>query len=472
LGGSNEEWGSLASDEQRAAWDRFDRIPEPGENPALDNFLAAKHLDHGAILRVGARLAKPTVLAFAFEGGIKYRDVVTGRRDAFLGSTFRSLKIIPAQEQPADTMILCEGETDAARLTMLYPETDVGVMPAGAKAWFASYTVQVEHYKRLLVGLDNDEAGAAGYEKIRAALPHAVRFCPPAPATDWCDLDSEPPALPDVPDRTAVLVPAADLLQLNVPEHPSWLDCAVLPLNGTAIIHGTYKSYKTWIALAMAAALAQGEAWALFESVEEPVKVAYINFEVPWAYYRERVALFAANAAEPDLFGANFLSYEPLSRPRLVAGNTDSEDRMIENLMQAEVSIAFIDPVRRAMGYADMNAENEVRRMLHFMERLTRHNITAVAMHHDNKAADKTGGGDPSGMTGSGAWAGDVDSIISISRPPGQERESSKRNVRFLLRNAPSPSARGFELHESGRVLWTPEAWYEDTDDDEELPGL
>lgn len=469
---SNEEWGFLQDDGQREAWDGYARIPEPGQNRPLDSFLVGKRLDHAALVRLGARLSAPNILAFAFDGGIKYRDVVTGMKWSLTGSTFRHLKIIPARQQPTDTAIICEGETDAARLTMLYEAADVAVMPAGATNWQDSYTPQVADYTRLLVGLDSDRAGETGWGKIKAACPHAVRFAPPAPAADWCEMDTAEVPIPDLPDAgesaLAVLVPARELLALQIPESDSWFQDALLPVGGTAMLHGTFKSYKTWIALDMAAALAQGRPWACFENTEEPARVAYVNFEVPWAYYRARVALFASAADEPDLFGENFLSYSPLARPRLTAGDEKSEDTMIQNLLDAEAQVVFLDPVRRAMGYADMNAENEVRRILAFAERMTREGLTVVLLHHDNKASDARGGGDASGMTGSGAWAGDADTIISVSRPSGTERKDPRRNARFLLRNAPSPSGRGFELKGDGHVAWHGNTWAENTDNDDE----
>lgn len=199
MGDSNGAWGVAAehSDELAQVWDSFARLPEPGQSDPLDAFCARKHLDIPALVRIGTRLSAPTVIATMFPGGIRYRDLESGKQWSYLESDFHSLKIVRRAE-PSDRVILAEGQSDAARLTMLYPEVDVAVLPAGAKRFTRAFAQQLVDYRQILVGLDNDEAGEAGAAKIQALLPHAVRFAPPAGAGDWCELVGEPPALPEL----------------------------------------------------------------------------------------------------------------------------------------------------------------------------------------------------------------------------------------------------------------------------------
>jgi hypothetical protein len=199
VGGSNSAWGDLAEhdDELGEVWDGYERLPDAGVNDALDAFLESKRLDHAALVRVGARLAGPTVLAFGFPGGIKYRDMEDGRRWTSAGAEFTKLKIVRSGASRSDTVIVAEGETDGARLTMLF-DCDVAVLPAGAKRFHQSFADQLQPYERVLVGLDNDEAGDVGAAKIAELVPQAVRFAPPG-VNDWCalPLDAEPPELPE-----------------------------------------------------------------------------------------------------------------------------------------------------------------------------------------------------------------------------------------------------------------------------------
>lgn len=473
---SDGSWGELVAQgdsELGDAWDALSRLPDPGENIALDAFCERKNLDIPALMRMGAKLSEHTVLAFAFPGGIKYRDMITDRRWNYYGSEFTRLKIVPNSDVPSDVVIICEGETDGARLTMLF-DVDVAVMPAGARYFPQTYADQVAGYARVLIALDKDKAGDDGAEKISALLPYAERF--PAPGEgDWADV-LEAPALPPEPERqddVPMMVTAEQLLGLEVPEVASWFEHALLPIGGLLILHGWAKSFKTFLALDMLSALAQGQDWACFEPTEEPCKVAVVQYELTWPYYRERIAALSSHAREPELFAANFLSYSPMARPRFRAGNDKEESALLRELTEAGVQVMLLDPIRRATGTVDMNDEAEVRRLLGFFERLNNEGITVIATHHDNKTSAKAGGGDPTGMTGSGAWAGDPDSIVSVELPKGEKlTESTKRNLIFTLRNAPILTPRGMEIRDDGSILYSNEPHGDWGDDSTDAPSI
>jgi hypothetical protein len=201
---SDGAWGALAEHdaELAEAWDGLDRLPEPGDNDVLDAFVASRNINHGALIRAGTRLAGPTVLAFACGTGIKYRSMVANRRWTHAGSEFITMHIARAGAQHSDTVIVAEGETDGARLTMLYPQCDVAVLPGGAKRFTREMAAQVEPYEYVYIATDNDEAGDQGAAKIGEHVAHAVRLRPPTPK-DWCQLGraAEPPPLPDAPAR-------------------------------------------------------------------------------------------------------------------------------------------------------------------------------------------------------------------------------------------------------------------------------
>lgn len=471
-GESNGAWGELVEHDTALGevWDGYARLPDEGENPALDALCERKRITIASLVRQGARLSDYQVLAFAYGAGLKYRDVVTGRRWAYVDSEFTRLKIVRAGPDPSDTVIVVEGETDGARVGLLYPDVDVAIMPAGALHFPQEYANQVTPYARVLIGLDADDAGDQGAAKVAELVPHAVRFRPPA--NDWCETD-EPPPLPDVVAPLPVLVPAGALLELDVPEVASWFEHELLPIGGLAILHGWAKSFKTFQGLDILAALAQGQPWCCFEPTEEPCRVAVIQFELAWAYYRRRVARLLAHAAEPDLLRANFLTFSPLARPRIHAGNTAEEDLVLRELDNAGVQVVLIDPIRRAMGTLDMNAENEVRKMLGFFERLNNIGITVIATHHDNKEGAKAGGGSPVAMTGSGAWAGDPDTVISVELPKGERLDTStRRNLRFTLRNAAPIGPRSFEMRaDDERSVYSLEAWGPDAEPDDAPPA-
>jgi hypothetical protein len=100
MSGSDAEWGELVSHDQALAetWDGFRQLPGPDENVALDAFVERKHLTHGALVRIGARLADDTTLAFAGPGYLKFRDLITGRRWNYAGCEFKQMKIVRAKD--------------------------------------------------------------------------------------------------------------------------------------------------------------------------------------------------------------------------------------------------------------------------------------------------------------------------------------------------------------------------------------
>ncbi len=468
MGESNDAWGDFASHDQELAeiWDSYERLPEAGENVALDSFCERKNVSIRGLMRCSAKLADDTVLAFAIPRGLKFRDIVTDRRWSYAGSDWTKLRIVP-QGEPRDTVIVVEGETDGAWCTENY-DADVAILPAGAEYFPDTYADQLAPYKIVLVGLDNDEAGERGAAAILEAMPNSMRFAPPG--NDWCETTEQPPPLPtELPERVDKLfVPLGELLAMEVPEQASWFENAILPIGGLMILHGWIKGFKSFLSLDLLAAIAQGQDWATFEPTEEPAKVAVFQWEITWSYYRDRAALLHRHAREPQLLAENFLTYTPLTKPRFQIGNHKWEDQVIKDLHEAGIQVALIDPIRRAIGPVDLNSEKEVQPFLAFCEKLNTEGITVVATHHDRKTAGERGGGDPIGMTGSGAFGGNPDTLVSVEIPKGENwKESPLRNLFFVLRSAPPPGPKGFCMMPNSMMQYSTEAYNLREDDDE-----
>jgi AAA domain len=456
MGHSDGEWGDLArhDDELAEVWDGFGQLPDDGVSPSLDAFVERKRITHAALVRLGARMADDHVIAFAFPGGIKFRDLITDRRWAYAGSTWRRMKIVRAGVEPTHAVIVAEGETDAAWLTEHY-SVDVAVLPAGAdpRPHTQAYAEQLSGYDLVLLGQDDDKAGHDGAEQLGEHLPQAVRFTPPA--NDWCATEAAPPLPEARPVESKILVAAGELLDLEPPTLISWFERGLLPVAGQLILHGWAKSFKSFLALDMLAALAQGQDWCCFEPTEEPCRVAVLQYEIPWAYYQQRIRALRAGAREAELFDRNFLTFTPTRRPTFVAGNKAQEDAILTALTQHDVQVFLLDPIRRATGYADINSEAEVRPLLNFYARLQDNGITVVTCHHDGKSGARAGGGNPVDMTGSGAFSGDADTIVSVAVPKGLSIEDPRRNLHFLMRNALSPGPRSMTMSEDGQLSYS-----------------
>jgi hypothetical protein len=180
MSGSNGEWGQYNQLSQALA-DAFDKLgplPDEGENPILDQFCQSKRVTLRGLLRVGAHTTDdPEVIAYVWPEGIKYRNLVTGKKWAEDGSHFPKPKIIRAGAESSADVIVCEGETDGARLTEGY---GVDACMLHGTNFNDAAACMLGHYDRVFVGTDNDEAGEAAWCEIVKRLPHAIRFAPGA----------------------------------------------------------------------------------------------------------------------------------------------------------------------------------------------------------------------------------------------------------------------------------------------------
>ena len=476
---SNAGWGNLAQhdDELAQAWDSFAPLPEAGENAYLDAFCERKNITIPSLMRLGAKLAEDAVLAFEYGTGIKFRNVIDGNMWSYLGSTWPRMKIVKAGVEPTPQLLVCEGETDGARLTSGY-DVDVGVMPGGARNFPESMGQQLDVYDQVLMALDKDEAGEDGCARIATYHNNTVRF--PAPGTgDWADIGGELPPLPDIESMEQeasldkLLVSAGEMLTMEVPETASWLEHDILPIGGQLLIHGWAKSFKTYLALDLVTRLAQGADWCCFEPTEEPINVGIVQFEITWPYYHRRMTQLREAAQDTELYDNNIFTWTPMQRPQLVAGNTKEEDKLLNALTENHIQIVLVDPIRRAVGGADLNAENEVRKMLRFFQRIQDAGVTVVATHHDNKEGARAGGGSPVSMTGSGAFSGDADTIVSVELPRSERQgESTCRNLNFTLRNSPHVPARSMMMQDDGHLIYDTMPIAPPEDDADDAPPI
>jgi hypothetical protein len=342
---------------------------------------------------------------------------------------------------------------------------------------------QVKDYPRVLAAYDQGDvagpdgrpAGDAGWEKFKAYVPQAMRFNAPD-VGDWCEFEGEPPPLPGIDasgGSSLVLVKLSDFLETEFPEVASYFACEVLPIGGQLVEHGWAKNFKSFIALDIMAALAQGSEWCGFENLEEPVPIAVIQYEIPPKYFKDRMLAIKRHAENKAALVENFHIWTPQSRPQLRVNNAKAEEYVRAELVRAGIQVVLFDPLRRMMPAGlSLNDEDSARHALSFFESLQNEGITVIFTHHDNKQGARADA-DETSMTGSGAWAGDADTIIGVTRVKGEPRHSGKRNINFLLRNAPSPAPRGMQMMEdTARILYSPDPFGVGEAEDSEEPDI
>lgn len=373
MGESNGGWGSLEHEESREIWDTFAALPEPGEHAVLDSFVAQKHITIAALRRLGTRIQGNT-LAFAFPDALKFRDLDSGRRWAELGAQWRSLKIVPAGPTRAETVIIAEGETDAARLGLLFPSFDVAVLPGGARTWAPTFGAQLQPYDRILVALDNDAAGNAGAAIITEALGHAVRYAPPDGVKDWCALPegAELPALPEPPRYGGLhVVDLATLMDEGVPE-PEQIAEGMLYAEGVHWVSGHPGSGKTTIVLhAAALEMQQGRpvVWLDFESGDRRMARRLLAMGIPSTRVAERFVyapwpqdpVTAITALVDELGQPPLVVFDSASKALARLGLNENENaevtqwtgRLVQTAKELHLPIVVIDHVTKASSGRD-----------------------------------------------------------------------------------------------------------------------
>lgn len=391
---SNGHWGESADKYQRVAeaWDRLSRLPDPGANEVLDTFVASKNLDISALVRIGARMLSVNELAYTGRGYIKYRNMVTGDKWAIKGAEYPQLKIVKGREH-SGTVIVCEGETDHARLTMLYPEHDIASLPNGVDAIGHEFADQLKDYERVIVATDGDVAGERGYTRLRELRPDALRLVPPG--KDWCEHDGDPVPLPSAEVNHWNLggnLPILIDLDEELPP-PTWLMEDLIYDEGVTALAGESGFGKTTVA-AWIAGMAMDSGWhVVWIDYEAGPKQTLVRAKAldsgSAASYRERFHYYyAPKGIEPHLPGV---------------------------AQHAPRTVVVIDSVGKALaqyGLSENDASEVTRWTVHIIDLAKRHGLPVILIDHvGKKAGDENRYG-----RGSSAKLADADTQFIVER--------------------------------------------------------
>lgn len=237
MGGSNLHWGALQREDPETAqiWDASAPLPEPGARPRFDAFLKARNIDRGALARTAARYSPDSgddVVMWCWPGGAKWRNLETGKRWNTMGfRPPRAHVMDPFDGRTGAVLLVAEGETDAARLHLLYPFASVAVLPLGADYLPPQLVEQCAAFDAVYACHDADAAGDAAAAALAGLVPQCVRHRPledpaghvGAPDNDWGAWPphrAPAPPLPAPPDACGSIVfeAFAQALKEGVPE--------------------------------------------------------------------------------------------------------------------------------------------------------------------------------------------------------------------------------------------------------------
>jgi len=194
-----------------------------------------------------------------------------------------------------------------------------------------------------------------------------------------------------------------------------WLIDQLWTAQAVGIIGGTPKSYKTWMALEMAVAVASGSACLATFAVPSPGPVLLYAAEDSESALRLRLE----SLAEHHRLHLAYLDIRVITADSLRLDRTTDQERLEATLMLHRPALLVLDPLVR-LHAIDENAAGEIAALLGYLRVLQRKTATAIALvHHARKNVSANGGAGYSlrGSSDLYAW---VDSFLYLRRHHGQ----------------------------------------------------
>lgn len=194
-----------------------------------------------------------------------------------------------------------------------------------------------------------------------------------------------------------------------------WLIDQLWTAQAVGIIGGTPKSYKTWMALEMAVAVASGSSCLATFAVPSPGPVLLYAAEDPESALRLRLE----SLAEHHQLHLAYLDIRVITADSLRLDRMADQERLEATLMLHRPALLILDPLVR-LHAIDENAAGEIAALLGYLRLLQRKTGVAIALvHHARKNVSANGGAGYSlrGSSDLYAW---VDSFLYLRRHHGQ----------------------------------------------------
>jgi hypothetical protein len=193
------------------------------------------------------------------------------------------------------------------------------------------------------------------------------------------------------------------------------------------MLAGGSKTFKTWTFIDLAVSVACGVPWWDFYTTAG--RVLYVNFEIQDVFFRKRF-LSICEAKDVDV-PRDSLEYLGL---RGFAGDAS---RIVQELLpraeRREYALIVIDPIYKCYGERDENSATAMADLLNQFERLAVGCGAAVLYGHHFSKGNQSGKESIDRASGSGAFARDADTIITMT--PHEEDDAF--TVECTLRNFP-----------------------------------
>lgn len=262
----------------------------------------------------------------------------------------------------------------------------------------------------VVIVADHDDSGTGQREAEKAAEAIGARWViPPTPgdANDYAQAGGDLAALlepVEQPQHRYKLVPAHQLTNLPAVK---WQIKKILPARDVCAIYGAPGAGKSFMALDMAAAIAEGRDWMGYRT--KPAIVVYVVLEAANGFSGRLKAWQMHHGRQlPDTL--KIITHTPLA----LSSAKDLQDLIAA--IRAVVGddhgglVLFIDTLARAMGTYEENSNDDMGRVVAACDLLSKQlDCTVAAVAHPGKDAAR-------GMRGGSALLGGLDTVIQLEK--------------------------------------------------------
>ena len=204
-------------------------------------------------------------------------------------------------------------------------------------------------------------------------------------------------------------------LRASAASSTPWLIDQLWTAQAVGIIGGSPKSYKTWMALEMAVAVASGSACLQTFAVSSPGPVLLYAAEDSESALRLRLE----SLAQHHRLQLAYLDIRVITADSLRLDRTADQQRLDATLMLHRPVLLILDPLVR-LHAIDENAAGEIAALLGYLRVLQRKTGSAIALVHHAKKSVSAHGGAGYSLRGSSDLYAWVDSFLYLRRNHGQ----------------------------------------------------
>jgi hypothetical protein len=193
-----------------------------------------------------------------------------------------------------------------------------------------------------------------------------------------------------------------------------------------AALGSNSKARKTWILLDIATSVQAGVPWLNFETRRG--RVLYINFEIPRPFIRSRIKRLCEAKGIKDVSNLDVWTLRGHSAPlwKLLP-------ELLAKIQTGKYALIIIDPIYKGLGGRDENSAGDISELCNELERLAVATGAAVLYAAHFSKGNQAGKEAIDRISGSGVWARDADSIMTLTA----HEEEGAYTVDMILRNLP-----------------------------------